>query len=292
MNKICLMPKIIDEINLNVDAVIIGYKNFNSLNVLELELEEIKEVRKTFDKELYISINKLVHDNEIDKVYEIINELIKIDIDGVLFDDLGILQIVRENALNINLIWTNTHQATNYNTINDYKNLGVNNTFISPDITLKEIIDIKKSTESKLFVPIFGKFEIFSSNRFLLSNYLKYIDKRKDDKTYYIENNNTKYPIYEDSNGTHIINGNIINGLNEYVELLQNNIDYITINSYDINNIELVIEYFNKVKLMYIENKIDKNIINELSAELTNDVNKGFLYTETIYKVKSDVNEK
>lgn len=292
MSKICLLPKAIDEINLDIDAIIIGYKDFNSLNVLELNMDEIGELRKNYTKEIYISFNQLINDNRIESVKEILKKISDLNINGVLFDDLGVLQVVKENNLNINLIWANTHQVTNYITINNYERIGVKGAIISPDITLNEIIETKENTSSKLFVPIFGKFEIFSSNRYLLSNYLKYINNDATDKTHYIENNNTKYPIYEDNNGTHIINGNILNGLNEYTKLLENNIDYILINSYDIDNIELVVDSFNKVRKMYEENNIDNSVVNTLQKELTDDINKGFLYTETIYKVKSDVNER
>ena len=292
MNKICLMPKTYNEIKLNIDGVIIGYKNFNSLNVLELDIDEIKNLKSTYNKELYISVNKLIHNFEIEKLEKILIELSNMDIDGILFDDLAILQINKEKNLNLNLIWANSHQTTNYITIKNYENLGTDGTFISPDITLNEIIKIKNEVNKKVFVPIFGKFEIFSSNRMLLSNYLKYINLNNTDKTYYIENKDIKYPIYEDNNGTHIINGNIVNGLNEYIELLKNNIDYVVINSYDTDDIELVINNFNKVKTMYVENSIDNNLIYDLEQQLTNDINKGFLHTETIYKVKSDVNER
>lgn len=292
MNKICLMPKTIDEINLDVDTIIIGYKDFNSLNVLELDINELIDLRKKHHKELYISFNQLIHDDKLELVESILKKLCELKIDGLLFDDLGILKIVKEKQLNIKLIWANAHQVTNYITINNYEKMGVEGVLISPDITLSEIMEIKENTNTKLFVPIFGKFEIFSSNRFLLSNYLKYIKEKGTNKTYYIENNDTKYPIYEDNNGTHIVNGNILNGLNEYTKLLESNVDYVVINSYDIDNIDLVIQNFNKVKDMYIESNIYESTIKALEQQLTDDVNKGFLYTETIYKVKSDVNER
>ena len=150
-----------------------------------------------------------------------------------------------------------------------------------------KLIEIKNNSKSNLFVPIYGMFDIFTSNRFLLTNYLKYINSKKENNNYYIENNNIKYPIYENKNGTHIINGNIVNGLYESVELINNNIEYLVINSYMINNIDKVINNFNIIKIM---DKIDYDKIKELSDEL-NSNDKGFLYTETIYKVKSDGNE-
>lgn len=285
MSKICLMINKIEEINLNVDSILIGLKNFNSLNLLELDLDSIEEIINNTDKEIFISINKLIHNGEIAELKLILKKLEKLKVSGIFFDDISIYNIVKENNLNLNLIWGNSHQATNYNTINSWNKLGVKNSIISPDITLEEILNIKNNTESKLFVPIYGMFEIFSSNRFLVKNYLKYIDKNSDSGFHYINHKilNTYYPIYEDSNGTHIINGNILNGLEEMPKLIENKIDYVLINSYMISNINEVIDSFNDV----INGKI--NNINELALKLS-DNNKGFLYTETIYKVKSSDN--
>ena len=99
MTKLCLMPKTINELNLNFDAIMVGYKNFNSLNVLEVDIEEIKKLRQTSNKELYISFNQLIHDDKINEVENILKELSLLNIDGLLYDDLGVLQIVKENNL-------------------------------------------------------------------------------------------------------------------------------------------------------------------------------------------------
>ena len=286
MSKICLMLNNINEFNLKVDSILIGLKNFNSLNILELEIEEIEKLIEDKNKEIFISINKLIHNNELEELKIILKKLEGWNISGVFFDDISIYNIVKENNLNISLIWGNSHQATNYNTINSWNRLGVKNSIISPDITLEEIIDIKNNTESKVFVPIYGMFEIFSSNRFLVKNYLKYIDKNSDSKLHYINHKilDTYYPIYEDSNGTHIINGNILNGLEEMPTLIDNKVDYVLINSYIISNIEEVIDAFNEV----LNGKIDN--LNEVALKLS-DNNKVFLYKETIYKVKSSDND-
>lgn len=293
MSKLCLMINDIKELNYNVDTIIVGINGFNNLNILELSLEEIINIKeKNTNKEVYISINKSIHDKEIDNLKKILFELDKIKIDGVLFDDISVYQISKEENLELNLIWANIHQTTNYNTINVWNELGVKNAFISPDITLDEIINIKKNTNSFLFVPIFGMFDIFSSNRFLITNYLKYINKDKKSDKYYIENNDIKYPIYEDKNGTHIINGKILNGLSESIELQKYNIDYLLINSYMINNIDSVIDSFNKAKKMYETNNVNNEKIKELEKLIDEEQNKGFLYKETFYKVKSDNNER
>ena len=189
----------INELKLDVESIIIGIKKFNNLNMLELTIDQLKKIN--IDKEIFVSINKPIHDSEIEELTDILLSLDNINISGVLFDDISVYQICKEKKLNLNLIWSNIHQTTNYNSINVWNKLGVKSVFISPDITLKEIIDIKNNSKSSVFVPIYGMFDIFTSNRFLISNYLKYIHESKRNTKYYIENNNIKYPIYENENG-------------------------------------------------------------------------------------------
>ena len=289
MNKICLLPKNEEELNLNVDAFIIGIKDYNVLNTLEIEIEKLDNYLN--NRNIYISLNKLFHNNELEKLNNLLKILENKKIKGVIFDDVSIYQLVKENNYNINLIWGNIHQVTSYKSINEWYNLGVKMAITSPDITLNEILEIKNNTKSQLFVPIYGKFEIFSLNRFLVKSYFDYINKNKNDNLYFIDNKliNQKYPIYEDTNGTRIINGSTMNGLEEYILLLKNDIEYVIINSFLIENIKEVVNNFKKVREMFENDKIDMDKVEQLSKELGND--KVFLNKETIYKVKSDVNE-
>ena len=80
-----------------------------------------------------------------------------------------------------------------------------------------------------------------------------------------------------------------MNGLEEYILLLKNDIEYVIINSFLIENIKEVVTNFKKVREMFENDEINMDKIEQLSKELGND--KVFLNKETIYKVKSDVNE-
>ena len=277
MHKICLIINRIEELELDCDSIIIGYENFNSLNTLELNYNEIEHlINKYPNKEVFLSINKPMHDNEIEKVKDILKKLNNLKLSGIIFDDVGLYNICNNLKTNIPLIWGNIHQVTNYVTINEWNKLGVKKAIISPEITTSEINEIQNNTKSCLFIPIYGMYEIFNSNRLLLSNYLKYINKRKVDNKYYILNNDTKYPIYENNIGTHIIDGKILNGLSEIKNLNNNRHDYLLINTYMLNNVEKVIDAIrNQKEISLNENEYD-----------------GFLNKETFYKVKSDCNER
>ena len=277
MTKICLIINKLSELELDCNSIIVGLKNFNSLNTIELDYQELKEIINNYpNKEIFISINKTIHDNEIDELKNILIKLNNLNLAGIVFDDVGFYNVVKKLNINISLIWGNIHQATNYITINEWNKLGVTKAIISPEITVREIFEIQNNTTSKLFIPIYGMYEIFNSNRFLLTNYLRYINNTKNDDIYYIENNNTKYPIYENKIGTHIIDGKVLNGIAELQNLNVNRDDYLLINTYMLNNVDEVIDAVkNRKSINLNENEYD-----------------GFLNKETFYKVKSDNNER
>lgn len=287
MNKICLLVNNIKEINSNADTFIIGLKNYNNLNILELDIEQIIKLKNS--KEIIISVNKVIHNNELD---DLICKLKKLEGYKIIYDDLAIVQIVKDYNLNIELIWGNIRATTSYNSINAMKDYGVGYSILSPDITIDEMIEIKNNTCTKLFAPIYGKFEIFSSNRFLITNYLKYINKEKKDKKYQIKNKDLYYDIYEDNSGTHIINSKYTNGIIDYKKILENNIDYILINSYDIPfEIDSLINSFITLRTLYYENLLDLNTLVTFHNKFTNiNADSGFLHKKSIYKV-GDINE-
>ena len=149
------------------------------------------------------------------------------------------------------------------------------------------MIEISKNTKSKLFLPLYGKFNIFSSNRFLITNYLEYINHKKSNKQYRIGNKDLYYDIYEDNNGTHIVNGKCTNGIIDYRKVLDSNIDYILVNSYNIEfDINELINALTTLRTLYYNNMLDLKTLVEFHNKFTNkNTNSGFLHQKSIYKV-------
>lgn len=265
MTKILTIP--IDKDNLynlnklDIDGFVIGLKGYSIYTSLNLTLEDIKELN--IDKELYISINKLLNTKEIDELKPIVEELSKLNIKGIMFDDIGIINICK----NIDLIWSSMHHVTNSKTINFWTKQGIKGAVLSTEITLDDFISIKKNTNTNIFVYLYGYLPMFESSRELLTNYFKYISKPKTDDIYYLKNNDKYYPIYEENNNTYILE-DILDGIEELDIIKKNNIDYVILNGLLHDNdtfINIVKKYINGV------GKSNK---------------KGFLYKETIYKVR------
>ena len=274
MTKILVNPINLKHIeylnNKDIAGYIIGLKNYSIFQNLKLDIDTIKKLNTK--KEIYISINKPIHNNELDDIKNKLKELSKINIKGILYEDIAIFNINKNLNLNLNLIWNTMHLPTNSVTCNYWNKLGVKGAVLSTELMYTDFIKIKKETNMIIMVYLYGHIPIFVSTRSLISNYMKYVNKEYKDKTYYLyeKERNKYYPIYEEYKNT-FITEDIINGINVLKDLNDNNIDYVILNS-------LLIEEnkFNEIVDEYIknDNKVDKNTYT------------GFLYKESIFKVK------
>lgn len=270
------MPTKLDGINeLKCDGVIIGIKNLSVNMPNYFEIEELKKIK---NKEIFVALNKNMSNSDIKNIKETLIKLNDYNIKGVMFYDLSILNLYKKLNLNYDLVWNQCHMTNNYYTVNFYKKNNVKYSWISNDITLKEMIEIKENTDSKLMVTLFGYLPIFVSKRHLVKNYLKTFNLSDNSKINYISKENKIYPLIDNEQGTTVYTDFILNGLKEKLIL---NYDYIILNSF------LIGDKFNKV--LDIFNKVNKDNVDELEKELNglfNNLKKGFFYEETVYKVK------
>ena len=279
--KILTYPKNIEEIEKTkdlVDGFIIGIKDM-SINA-NMYIEDLN-LLESIDKDIFISINKNMHNSDLEKVRDILIKLNNYNIKGVIYYDVAILNIYKSLNLNYDLVWAQEHLTTNYNTINYWNSFGVNYTYLSSDITEEEIIEISKNTNSKLIVNLFGYLPMFVSKRHIVKNYIENFKLVDNSSVNYMTKENKTYPIIDNNIGTSVYSANILNGIKTSLNI---DVDYIVLNSFDIelDNFISVIEMFksvNKENVLEYEDKINK---------LFKNVDNGFLNTKTIYKVKKD----
>lgn len=263
----------------NADAFILGLKDY-SVNTSSYSLDEIKDIINSSDKEIFIAINKNIHNNEVAKLEEYLIELSKMKIAGIFYADVAVIQINKEQNLNLKLIWSQEHLTCNYHTINYWLNEGAKGVFISNDITKREILEIAQNVEGLKFVQVFGYVPIYVSKRHAIDNYFKAFKIDNKDKEFnYIYKEGAYYPIVDSANGTEVYSNNILCSLNEIKEY--NNIDYGIINFFNIDHDE--------EKIIDIFKTVTDNNIEEYSSFINDNfknIDSIFLYNETIYKVK------
>ncbi len=255
----------------DIGGFIVGIEGFSIFQSLKLDVDDIKNINT--NKELYVFINKPIHNNELDSIKDILISLSKMNISGVLFEDIAIYKLNKDLNLNLNLIWASNHLPTNSYSCNYWNKKGCSGALLSTELMVSDFIDIKKSTNMNIFVYLYGYIPIFESSRTLITNYLKHVNKKSDGNRFYIHEKQSDryYPIYEEYDNT-FITEDVLNGINVVNDL--KDIDYIILNSLMHKE-----EDFNTVVDEYIDalngNKINKK-----------DVFTGFLFKESIFKVK------
>lgn len=282
--KLLIMPKSIDQIESlieDIDGVIVGIKDLSINQPAYFTLDEIKkinEIIKNNGKEIFVSLNKNMFNKDLEILEYTLLQLDNLKLNGILYYDIAIVNFKKNLKLVTPLVWNQEHLTTNYLTSNFWYEYGAKYTMLSSEITLDEINEIALNANAKTMVPIFGYLPMFVSRRHLVKNYLDTFKIKDDSNINYIEKENKIYAIIDSNDGTIAYSNKCLNGINETLKL---NVDYIVLNSFNINNAT-----FKRVVSMY--NIVNESNVQEFKEEIDKmlDTDTGFLYKETVYEVK------
>ena len=250
-----------------------GYESYYSL-------DDIKEIVNNNDIEVFVSLNKNFFNEELESLEKVLLELSKLNIKGVLFYDLAVLNLRDKNNLSLDLVWNQTHMVTNYNTCNYYYDKNVKYGIISKEITIDEINEINDKTNMSLMTYVFCYPLMSYTRRSLLTNYFKSHNYDKDKSSYIVKNNDEEYIVNEEEHGTAFYMNKLLNGS----DIINNlNTEYAIFDESFIDK-ELFTKVFELFKKL-IDTK-DENIKKEID-DLIGDYT-GFFHIKTIYKVKKN----
>ena len=266
--------KIITKIDTN------NYKDYQNLtNALLLPLNNysvgynktfsIEEIEKIDDFDIYTAINKNIYNSDIEELKEVLVRLDNMNIKGIFFYDIALIPLKKELNLKMDLVLDITHMVNNHDLINYLSSEGINMVKLNSELTLNEIIEIKKNTKIPLIYNYLGIEDVAFSKRKLLTNN----NEPKKEVTITEKVSNQEFIVKEDNLGTSALE-----------ELVNNNIDYIFLNE-DFIDHEIFIEVLEKTNEV-LDNK-DYSFYQEEINKLIGAYN-SFLYKDTIYKVKDD----
>ena len=270
------------------DAFLFGVKDLSVQFENTYPIEKLKEVSSFLHqhgKKIFVSCNKNYDKNDLKKLDDCLKEIEACFIDGVLFYDLAVLELVKTKYPNILLVWNQEHMTTNYFSAQFYKEQGVKGISISTNLTLEEIETLKKQTTMFCITPIFGYYPMFESKRHLVTNYLDTFSLNTDCGHYKIEKEGKKYPIVEHKNGTTVYTSVPLNGISEIKRLVNMNMDYCMLNERFFHH-NLFVQVL-KAYDSYLKYEDDAEIT-KLNQLLEGKYDLGFLYKKTVYRVKKN----
>lgn len=272
--------------NITADGLILALKDFSVQSPTTYTKEEIKTiVVENPNKEIFVSINKNIFNNELEELKEVLLYLDEINIQGIFFYDLAILQIKKELNLKTDLVWNQTYMVNNYKTCNYYHQKGVKYALLSKEITLEEILEIVSKSSITTMVEVVSFPSVAFSKRKLITNYYKDLNKKTKETLTIVEKaTSQEYQLIEDNNGTNFFLKSLTNATSVIKDLYSANVSYIIMREYGIDN-HLFKELVKDTKDYIKGNCQDISYISKYQ-KLGNNTN--FFFKKTIYRVKKN----
>lgn len=156
------------------DAVYVGGYNYslraNAINFSSKELKEACDFAHSLGKKLYVTVNIVLHNKEIDGLKDYLFELANIGVDAVIVSDIAVISIINKYKIDLEI-----HLSTQASTLNKeaakfYKNLGVKRIVLAREASREDIRIIKEETGLDLECFIQGAMCTSISGKCVLSN--------------------------------------------------------------------------------------------------------------------------
>lgn len=164
------------------DAVYIGGREYSlRANATNFSLDEIREAcsfAHKLNKKVYLTLNIVFHNEDIDGVDKYIDDVVHCGIDAFIVSDPFIIShIKRKYDVEVHL--STQQSTTNIDSVLYFKNEGVDRVVLARELSKDEIKEIIDKTGVDIEVFIHGAMCTFYSGRCVLSNYLTNRDSNR-----------------------------------------------------------------------------------------------------------------
>ena len=158
------------------DAVYIGGRDYslraNAKNFSLDEINEACEYAHKLNKRVYVTVNIVFHNEDIEGLVDYLKELEKCQVDAVIISDPLVINIIHENKIKIPIHISTQYSSVNYEVVNFWKKLGVERVVLGRETSKEEIKEIIDRTGMDIEIFIHGAMCASYSGRCVLSNYL------------------------------------------------------------------------------------------------------------------------
>ncbi|WP_457611695.1 U32 family peptidase [Methanocaldococcus sp.] len=155
------------------DSVYCGLKEFsmraNAKNFTREELKEGVKIARDLDKKVYLCLNTVIYEDEVDKALNILDFANSIEVDAVILTDIALMEIAKDLGLKV-------HASVQCNITNSllakYYSRYANRIILSRELNLEQIKEIRNKVDVELEGFVHGALCVAISGRCFLSSYL------------------------------------------------------------------------------------------------------------------------
>lgn len=158
------------------DAVYIGGEKYNlRANAKNFSLDEIREgcrFAHKLGKKVYLTLNIVFHNEDMDGVYDYICDVVECGIDAFIVSDPFIISYIHEKYPQVEIHLSTQNSTSNYKAVEFFQKEGVCRVVLARELSKSEIKDIIDITSCDIEVFIHGAMCTCFSGRCALSNYV------------------------------------------------------------------------------------------------------------------------
>lgn len=210
-----------NSLKFGADAVYLAGKQFGmrtaSKNFDNEELKQAVDLAHSYDSKLYITINTLPRNNEIEVLPDFLMYAQEIGVDAFIIADLGVFEIAKKYAPKVERHISTQAGIVNSQTATAWYNMGASRVVLAREMTFDDIADIRAKIPKELEIECFvhGAMCVSFSGRCLISSYMTGRDANRGDCAQpcrwkyhlYEENRDGQFfPVEEADGGTYLYN--------------------------------------------------------------------------------------
>lgn len=158
------------------DAVYIGGQKYSlRANATNFSIDQIKEscdFAHSLGKKVYLTLNIVFHNEDMDGVEEYIKEVVDAGIDAFIVSDPFIISHIKTNYPNVEVHLSTQNSTSNYTAVEYFKEEGIDRVVLARELSKNEIAEIIEKTKVDIEVFIHGAMCTCFSGRCALSNYV------------------------------------------------------------------------------------------------------------------------
>ena len=148
-------------IDCGADAVYMGASAFGARRNAQNSLEDIREVvnyAHKFWAKVFITVNTILKDDEIEDAFRLVKELDKIGVDAVIIQDMGLLKKMIDAGLSIPAHMSTQCDNRTLEKASFFNKIGVSRVVLTRELNLEKIKDAAENGGlMSIFKKIFGK---------------------------------------------------------------------------------------------------------------------------------------
>lgn len=277
-------------INAGCDAVYLSGRNFGARsfagNFSNEEIEVAINTCHLYGVKVYITVNTLIYDNEIERFMNYIDYIHKLGVDAVIMQDIGMIDLVRKTYPNLEIHVSTQANIHNLEGVKLCEELGIKRVVLARETPIELVETIKKNTNVEIEIFVHGALCMSYSGECLMS---ALIGSRSGNRGTCAQICRQPYSLEIDgkiiNNNQYLLSTKDLNTLDYIGKLIERGVDSLKIEGRmkRPEYVYLVTSLYRKAIDNYIkfkETKITEEDIKNLKKLFNRQFTKGFLFNE------------